>query len=67
MRCVGEKKNHCIAARYAASPITLATYSAFQVRLVRITEMVHDAYYSRLYLAKVTALPSKLYHIKSPF
>ncbi|KAG2591055.1 bifunctional nuclease-like isoform X1 [Panicum virgatum] len=25
----------------------------YEVRLVRITEMVHDAYYSRLYLAKV--------------
>jgi len=52
---------------YAVSPITYARYSAFQVRLVRITEMVHDAYYSRLYLAKVIALPSKLYHINNPF
>ncbi|CAD6269564.1 unnamed protein product [Miscanthus lutarioriparius] len=25
----------------------------YEVRLVRITEMVHDAYYSRLYLAKI--------------
>jgi hypothetical protein len=58
---------HCILARYAAAPITSAAYSAFQVRLVRITEMVNDAYYPRLYLAKVTALPSKLYHINSPF
>jgi hypothetical protein len=39
----------------------------FQVRLVRITEMVHDAYYSRLYLAKVTALPSKLCRKNNPF
>jgi hypothetical protein len=35
---------------------SITYHSPFQVRLVRITEMVHDAYYSLLYLAKVTVL-----------
>jgi hypothetical protein len=34
--------------------------------MVRITEMVHDAYYSRLYLTKVR-VPQSNYHIKKSF
>lgn len=33
--------------------LEMTTRMGYEVRLVRITEMVHDAYYSRLYLAKV--------------
>ncbi|KAG0521485.1 hypothetical protein BDA96_08G164800 [Sorghum bicolor] len=33
--------------------LEMTTRMGYEVRLVRITEMVHDAYYSRLYLAKI--------------